>query len=64
MAVRKGFIDTEKQKRDSSSVVRVYSDVHRDRFVCICTCMFRLFLSIIMVNSSYKDHEMMMPICG
>ena len=37
MAVRKGFIDTEKQKRDSSSVVHVYSDAHRDRFVCMST---------------------------
>ncbi|CAI8042695.1 U4/U6.U5 tri-snRNP-associated protein 1 [Geodia barretti] len=31
MAGRKGFIDTSKQKKDSSSVVHVYSDVHRDK---------------------------------
>ena len=31
MAGRKGFIDTSKQKKDSSSVVRVFTDVQRDR---------------------------------
>ena len=32
MASRKGFIDASKQKKDSSSIVHVYSDVHRDRY--------------------------------
>jgi U4/U6.U5 tri-snRNP-associated protein 1 len=31
MAGRKGFIDTSKRKKDSSSVVHVYNDMHRDR---------------------------------
>ena len=33
MAGRKGFIDTSKHRKDSSSVVHVYSDIQRDRYV-------------------------------
>ena len=31
MAMKKGFVDTEKKKKDSSQIVHVYGDVQRDR---------------------------------
>lgn len=33
MAVKKGFVDTEKKKKDPSKIVHVYSDEQRDRYV-------------------------------
>ena len=33
MAGRKGFIDASKQRKDSSSIVHVFSDMQRDRYV-------------------------------
>lgn len=35
MAVKKGFVDTEKKKKDPSKIVHVYSDEQRDRYVCM-----------------------------
>lgn len=35
MAMKKGFVDAEKKKKDPSKIVRVYSDEQRDRYVCV-----------------------------
>lgn len=53
MAVRKGFIDTSKQKRDSSSVVHIYNDVHRDRYIHNAVCVWEHFNFI----QYYRDYE-------
>ena len=55
MAGRKGFIDTSKQKKDSSSIVHVYSDVHRDRYVCeFLTPLYRKYTTK-MVTGIMRD---------
>lgn len=33
MAMKKGFVDTEKKKKDPSKIVHIYGDEQRDRYV-------------------------------
>ena len=57
MATKKGFIDTTKQKKDSSSVVHVYSDMHRDRY------SMQECIHVIFMVSCAQDYHIMGHMC-
>ena len=40
MAMKKGFVDTEKKKKDPNKIVHIYGDEQRDRYVHVRTCTY------------------------